>query len=178
MEDDDVDTNIDTADSRRQIIKREQRVSGDRSAKVARALMAVPGSTLIKLELEEDLAEALQRARAIKSNIARRREERGVAAALRRINLPELEARLANIESNGVADLRLFQQAEKWRERLIADESGALAAFIGEFPNAQLGLEKFLVNAKRERETGKPPGGARALFRHIIASTKPKKPAP
>ncbi len=163
-----------TPDSRRQIIKRAQRHAGDRSAKVARLLMSIHASTLPKLDMGEDLDEVVTRARATKSLIARRREERCVASALRRIDLPALEERIKNVQTNGVADLRLFQLAESWRERLIADGPSALETFRQDYPSAvNVALEPFIVGAVRERTFGKPLGGARALFRQVIAVMKP-----
>lgn len=163
-----------TPDSRRQIVKRAQRHAGDRSAKVARLLMSIHASTLPKLEMGEDLDEVLTRARATKSLIARRREERCVASALRRIDLPALEERIQNVQTNGVADLRLFQLAETWRERLIAEGPSALETFRQDYPSAvNVALEPFIVAAVRERTFGKPLGSARALFRQVIAVMKP-----
>ncbi len=163
-----------STDSRRQIVKRAQRHAGDRSAKVARLLMSIHASTLSKLEMGEDLEEVVTRARATKSLIARRREERCVASALRRIDLPAFEQRMHNVQTNGVADLRLFQLAETWRERLIAEGPAALEAFRLAYPTAvNVQLEQFIVGAVRERTFGKPLGGARALFRQLIATMKP-----
>ena len=163
-----------STDSRRQIIKRAQRHAGDRSAKVARLLMSIQASVLPKLEMGEDLQEVVTRARATKSLIARRREERCVASALRRIDLPAFEERMQNVQTNGVADLRLFQLAESWRERLIVEGPTALAAFRLAYPTAvDVQLEQFVVSAVRERTFGKPLGGARALFRQLIATMKP-----
>lgn len=163
-----------TPDSRRQIVKRAQRHAGDRSAKVARLLMSIQASVLPKLEMGEDLQEVVTRARATKSLIARRREERCVASALRRIDLPAFEERLQNVQTNGVADLRLFQLAETWRERLIVEGPAALEAFRLAYPTAvDVQLESFVVSAVRERTFGKPLGAARALFRQLIATMKP-----
>lgn len=163
-----------STDSRRQIVKRAQRHAGDRSAKVARLLMSIQASVLSKLEMGEDLQEVVTRARATKSLIARRREERCVASALRRIDLPAFEERMHNVQTNGVADLRLFQLAESWRERLIAEGPSALEAFRLDYSAAvNVQLEQFVVGAVRERTFGKPLGGARALFRQLIATMKP-----
>jgi ribosomal 50S subunit-associated protein YjgA (DUF615 family) len=32
----------------------------------------------------------------------------------------------------------------------------------------------LIQNARRERDTGKPPGAARALFRHVMQALKTK----
>lgn len=158
----------DDAESRRQIARRKVRAAGDRSARLARALMDLPASSLDKLELDDELREAVDRARAVTSHNARRRAERGLAGDLRGVDdLGDIEARLTNIQETGMASPRLFQLAERWRARLI-DEGAAAAS---EFPGgAQPALLALIDDARRERDTGRPPGAARALFRHVIAA--------
>ena len=146
----------------RQLAKARRRAAGDRSAELARTLMQLKPATLDKLELEEELREAIDRARAITSQNARRRAERTLAGDLRRFDLTELTTQLENIERTGVAAAQPFHSAEAWRTRLLADDA-ALAEFPGK-------LDPVLIaNARRERDTGKPAGAKRALFRAIMA---------
>ena len=74
--------------------RRAQRAAGDRSARLAHALMKLPASALGALGLDEDLREAVNRARAVTANVARRRAERTLAGELRRVDLIDLEGRL------------------------------------------------------------------------------------
>jgi hypothetical protein len=55
----------DRGESRRQIARRQQRKAGDRSARLANALMKLPVSALGKLGLNEDLRASVDRARAV-----------------------------------------------------------------------------------------------------------------
>jgi len=153
-------------ESRRQIARRAQRTAGERSARLAQALMKLPASALGKLGLDEDLRGAVDRARAVTAHVARRRAERALAGELRGIDLVELEAKLARVHATGAADARTFHLAETWRARMI--EGGVPAA--AEFPGgAGDPLPRLIEQAQRERDTGRPPGAARALFRHIAA---------
>jgi len=165
----------DRGESRRTIARREQRKAGDRSAKLAHELMKVADSVLRKLELDDDLREAVERARAVTSQVARRRAERALAGDLRRVDLRALETRLANVLATGAAEPQLFHLAERWRTRLI--EGGLEAA--AEFPGgAQDPLPQLIARAQGERATGKPPGAARALFRHITEVLKAQRGGP
>ncbi len=166
----------DDEESRRQIARRKVRVAGDRSARLAKSLMDLPASALAKLELDEELREAVDRARGVTSHNARRRAERGLAGDLRGVDdLDAIETRLTSIQETGMASPRLFQLAERWRARLIAEGEAA----AGEFPGgAQPALLALIENARRERDTGKPPGAARALFRHVIAALEAAQRAP
>ncbi len=127
--------------------------------------MKLPETTLSKLELDEDLREAIERARAVTSHVARRRAERTLAGDLRRVELAEVEAQLASVHEAGRADARQFQLAEQWRTRLIEEGAAALAAFPGGGDDE---LPRLIAAARNERSTGRPPGAARALFRHIV----------
>jgi ribosomal 50S subunit-associated protein YjgA (DUF615 family) len=163
MSDDDRD------ESRRQVARRARRDAGDRSARLAHALMNLRPSALDALGLDEDLRDSVDRARAVTSPVARRRAERSLAGDLRRADLDDVERRLGGAESAAADDARLFKLAETWRARLI---DGGLAA-AAEFPGgADAELPALIDKARRERATGTPRGAARALFRHLLAALK------
>jgi ribosomal 50S subunit-associated protein YjgA (DUF615 family) len=147
-------------ESRRQIARRQQRKAGDRSARLAHTLMEVPASTIAKLELDDDLREDVERARAVTSPIARRRAERTLAGDLRGVDLVALADRISNVQDTGGTDVQAFHLAERWRTTLIEGGIGAAVDFPGDRGEP---LAQLIDNAQRERDTGKPPGAARAL---------------
>ncbi|HTL38497.1 MAG TPA: ribosome biogenesis factor YjgA [Kofleriaceae bacterium] len=149
----------------RVLAKRQKRAAGDRSATLARTLMQLPDSTIEKLELGEDLQHEVDQARRITSQIARRRAERALAGALRAEDLVELQKKLDTVLETGSAQPRLLHLAEQWRARLIEEGLAAAAEFPG---GAADPLPQLIQNARRERDTGKPPGAKRALFRHVM----------
>jgi len=163
-------TRDDDTRTARQIARSKQRRAGDRSAALAQKLMKLPDTTVRKLELDEDHRHAIDRARAVVSHVARRRAERTLAGDLRRLdNIGEIEDQLARIDETGNVDVRQFHLAEQWRARLIEEGSAALAEFPG---GADDELPRLVDAARRERDTGRPPGAARALFRHITTLLK------
>jgi ribosome-associated protein len=165
----------DRGDSRRQIARRQQRKAGDRSARLANALMKLQVSALGKLGLDEELCASVDRARAVTAHVARRRAERTLAGDLRRIDLVALDARLAQVQTAGAAEPQQFQLAEQWRARMIEEGLAAAAEFPGGVTEP---LAQLIASAQRERVTGKPPGAARALFRHIVAALKAQSATP
>lgn len=156
----------DRGESRRQIARRAQKSAGDRSARVARTLMKLSDADFSRLRLEDELAEAARRARAVTSPVARRRAERGLAGELRRADLDEVERRLTDADSARAADGRVFKLAETWRARLIAEGEAAAASLPGGLRDP---LPALVRDAQREHATGSPRGAARALFRHLVA---------
>jgi ribosome-associated protein len=149
--------------TRRQLAKQTRRIAGDRSASLARTLMSVKPSVLGKLGLDERIATVIDRARAITSQIARRRAERTVAGELRGVDLVALAARLATVQETGDPEPELLHLVEHWRERLIADSAAAAELPSGNTPE----LARLIERARSERATGKPPGAGRALFREL-----------
>ncbi|HLL25712.1 MAG TPA: DUF615 domain-containing protein, partial [Kofleriaceae bacterium] len=96
--------------SRRQKAKQLRRRAGDRSSDLARVFMQMKDATLAKLELEEELREAIDRARAITSPIARRRAERSLAGELRGFELGDIAEQIENADAGNV-DTQLFHLA-------------------------------------------------------------------
>jgi len=160
--------------SARQIARGKQRKAGDRSARLARTLMALPPTAVKKLELDDDLREAVDRARAVTAHIARRRAERTLAGDLRRFDLGAVEDQLARLAESSTADAQQFHLAEQWRARLIEGGVAAAATFPGGGGDE---LARLIEAAQRERTTGRPPGAARMLFRHIVGVLKAQRPA-
>ncbi|HEY1552528.1 MAG TPA: ribosome biogenesis factor YjgA [Kofleriaceae bacterium] len=156
--------------SNREIARQRTRVAGERSAKLAAALMKLSDAKLKALEIEDHLRETIEDARRITSHIARRRAERSLAGSLRSEDLPALEAKLEALVEGNANDARSFQLAEQWRARLIEEGSAAAAEMPGEAAKAAAAdeeLPRLIAAAKRERDTGKPPGAARVLFRRV-----------
>ncbi len=147
----------------RQIARKAQRNAGDTSARLAAALMKLPDTSVDRLVVEDGLRDAIARARAVTSNQARRRAERTLAGDLRRFELDDVEAQIDKVAESEQADARKFQQAERWRTQLIdgADPATFPGGTDDDFP-------RLIEAARRERDTGRPPGAARALFRHIV----------
>lgn len=165
--------------SDRQIERRKTRRAGTRSAGLARELMEVPEWMLGKLELDEELLAAIAKARAVTAMIARRRAERTLAGDLRNVDLADLADRLARVRATGSVDTERQRIAERWRVRLLDEGEPAIAAFAAEAPDEPDAddaddheLPGLVARARRERDTGKPAGAGRALFRHLMDELK------
>lgn len=161
------------APTRRQLARKARRDDGDRSARLAHALMALPLGKLNRLGLDAELRAEVDRSRRITALSARRREERRLAGVLRTVDADDVQARLAKVQAGGDAEERPFHMAEAWRTRLLApgpEGPAALAALCEAHPTADATrLSKLVEDGLRERATGKPPGAQRALFRAVMA---------
>jgi len=148
-------------------VRRRVRESGERSAKVASTLVQMPDASVRRLELEPRVREAVDRARTTRTHIARRREERRLAGVLRGVDLDALQTMLDGLRLDDGADARLFQLAERWRERLIAEGHAALCEA---FPSVNAArMTQLVADARRELASGRPRGARRLLFREVMA---------
>lgn len=147
--------------------RRARRVAGEQAGTIARQLMTLNDADVEGLDLDEDLRFELEKARRISSMNARRREERRLAGVLRSYDLDEVAAALASHQQARQADGRLFKLAESWRDRLIADPA-VLDAFLDEHPDlARESWQRWVDEARRQRDTGKPKGASKRLFRQV-----------
>ena len=127
--------------------------------------MNLKDAQLAKLDVDDELREEIVIARRVTSHIARRRAERTLAGELRHVDLAVLEDKLDKLEQGDAGDVRQFHEAERWRARLIEEGIAAAAEFPGG-PDDE--LPRLIDAAQRERDTGRPPGAARALFRYVM----------
>jgi ribosome-associated protein len=150
----------------RQIARSKTKRAGDRSSRLAHQLMKLLDPALDRLALEDDLRACVDRARAITAQNARRRAERTLAGDLRRFDLDELDDKVSKLHESANADASYFRLAEHWRAKLIEEGMAAAAEFPGAVDDE---LPRLVDAAQRERSTGKPPGAAKKLFRHVVA---------
>ena len=151
----------------RQISRGKTKKLGDKSSRLARVLMEMKESVVKRLAMDDDLREAVGRARQVVTLVARRRAERTLAGDLRHFDLAELEDNIRKIDDNEF-DVRRFHLAEEWRSKLIAEGMDALATFpYREAAVADLELPRLVDAARREHTTGAPPGAAKKLFRAV-----------
>lgn len=134
--------------------------------------MQLPERHLARLTLPEHVQEELDDALRIKSPIARRRQERRLARALRNEGIDEVETALDALREEDRGDARSFQRVERWRDRIVdaetSDLPGLVDELLAELPAARPAEMHELVNAaRREKLRGKPKGAGKRLFRHL-----------
>lgn len=67
-----------------------------------------------------------------------------------------------------VEDVAAMHAIERWRDRLLADEEGALQAFSEQHPACdRRRLTRLVEESIKEKELDRPPKSARILFRYL-----------
>ncbi|MBU24943.1 MAG: hypothetical protein CMD99_02815 [Gammaproteobacteria bacterium] len=123
-----------------------------------------------KIEFPEgNLCDALRIYRSIpaKKHEARRRQMQFVGKLMRGIQPEPLQAQLDAIRYFSEANNQTHHQAQKWRERLLADPKQA-AIFLNQFRTDSQRLNQVIRAAKKAEEVGKDRGEARRLYRLLF----------
>ncbi len=121
-----------------------------------------------KIEMPQDLREAVLFARTIKKGEALRRQLQRIGALMRDADPEPIRKALDEIGEGRQLDAQLFRKLEKWRDGLIQDDAGVLEDITAAFHDAdRRKLRRLALNARKEAEEGKPPKSSRALFRYL-----------
>lgn len=134
---------------------------------IGEELVALPQDRLARLSLPEALREAVNEARRLNQRGARRRQLQYVGRLMREVDADDIQKQLEASHAGSVKEAALLHHAERWRERLLLDDT-AISEFIDAFSGVDVQkLRTILRNAKQEATTGKPPRFFRALYREI-----------
>jgi ribosome-associated protein len=130
------------------------------------ALVALPAADLEALPLPEKLRDAIDLARRITAHGAAARQRQLIGKILRKVDVDEIRAALAERALATKLAAREFHRVEAWRDRLLAEGETALAALAAAVPGIDAEqLRALLAAARAEAAAGRPPAAARELFR-------------
>jgi len=130
-------------------------------------LVKLPDAQFRRIELPEDLRAAVADCRKLTQNGALRRQKQYIGKLMRAVDPAPIQAQIDVFNGVSATENAKLHQAEKWREKLIAD-NGALTLFLDKYPDADAThLRQLIRNARDEAARGKPPKAFREIFRVI-----------
>jgi len=152
------------------ISKTRRKAEADAKQMVGKKLIDLTVDQIEKLQLEENLHDAVLEAKRITSNGAMRRQLQYIGKLMRNTEVAPIEEQLAKWEGKHDQENARFHALERWRDRLIEDagksKSDVLEAFVAEYPNAEIQrLRTLCRNAQKEQMANKPPKSSRELFK-------------
>lgn len=122
---------------------------------------------LQRIELPEELREAIDFAHRVSSHEARRRHMQYLGKLMRQVDADAIRTALAQVTGESRAAVALMHLAERWRDRLIADDA-ALTEFIAAHPAADVQwLRAAIRAARRDFGNQQAPRHARELYRWL-----------
>jgi ribosome-associated protein len=124
---------------------------------------------IARLDLPEELREAVLFAQQVTGHESRRRQLQYVGKLMRRVDADAIRAGVARVTGASRAAVTLMHRAEQWRDRLLADDT-TLTDFVARHPEADVQwLRTTIRAARREHDTQRPPRHARELYRWLHA---------
>ena len=137
---------------------------------IGAALVELSPEQIKRLEMPEDLREAVLECKRINKHEAKRRQMQYIGKLMRNIDAVPIVEQLSAISAPSRKQTALFHVAEKWRDDILHDDD-AVARFASAFPAANVQRLKALAGAAREeRSKGRAPKHLRELF-HAINTT-------
>jgi ribosome-associated protein len=146
--------------------KREARQLQD----VGAGLVALSKEELSRIDMPEELREAVVECQGITKHEGRRRQMQYIGKIMRNLDAGPIAAQLAAMHAPSKRQTALFHLAEKWRDELIADPE-AVKRLALEFTEVDLNqLRTLAEKARAEKESGAPtPKNGRLLFHALNA---------
>jgi len=137
-------------------------------------LVKLPDAQFKRIELPEELRAAVADCRKIDQNGALRRQKQYIGKLMRSVDPVPIQAQIDVFNGVSAAENAKLHQAEKWREKLLADNE-ALTLFLNNFPDADAThLRQLIRNAHDEAARNKPPKAFREIFRVIREAMQTK----
>ncbi|MDR2187661.1 MAG: DUF615 domain-containing protein [Azonexus sp.] len=132
-------------------------------------LVELSAGQLKRLDLPEDILEAVRACQKITVHGARRRQIQYLGKLMRGVDETPIRAGLALLRGESAAATARLHRLERYRARLLEDEH-FLRDIAARWPEADLQqLRQLRRNALKEQENGKPPKNFRAIFQALQA---------
>jgi len=131
-------------------------------------LVKLPIDKINKIEMPEELRDAIFLAKTLKKHEAKRRQMHYIGTFMRKIDLEPIRAILDDINRGSKSESRALHKLEKWRNDLISGKEGAMGDVLNEFPGVdRQHIRQLIRNAGKEKEKDLPPKSSRALFKYL-----------
>lgn len=149
------------------VSKTQMKKQMDQLQDLGMMLTELSSETLKKINLPEDLYEAIREYKKITANGALKRQRQYIGRLMRDIDPEPIRSFLAKLKGDHQAHNAFLQRVEHARTRLLADDE-ALTRFMADYPHADAGQLRTLIrNARKEAEAAKPPKNFRALYQML-----------
>ncbi len=134
---------------------------------LGKQLVELPNKQLAKLPLSESLRESIVEAKPLKHS-ALSRQFKYIGSLMPDEEVASIQSALEALKKPHKEQTEAFHQLEQWRDQLLKGDK----SLMGELANKFEGFEHQYVNqlvrnAKKERESNKPPKSARLLFQYL-----------
>jgi ribosome-associated protein len=145
-------------------VKREMHALRD----LGEELLELPLEQFAKLELMDEIRDAINEARKIRQHGARKRQLQYIGKLMRDVDAEAIRQQLETLQGQSRQAVQALHRIEGWRDRLLNEGDTALAELLDQYPQGDRQmLRQLLRNAQKEQAANKPPKAARSLFRYL-----------
>lgn len=131
-------------------------------------LIHIRGKDLAKLDLPENIIEALDTAKNIKKHGARKRQIQYIGRLMREVDAQPIINYLELRKSNKQQLNNEFKLIEQWRDRLLTQDNQVQNELFSNYPHLDKQYIRSLIrNALTQSKQGKTPKASRALFKYL-----------
>jgi len=132
-------------------------------------LTALSDKQLRRIPIDDQrLTDAIQEARRITSNSARRRHLQFIGKLMRDIDAVPIAEAVAALDRERNQSAAQFQGLEQVRDRLLAAGLPGIEDILGRWPDAdRQHLRQLLLQDQRESQRNQAPAARRKLFRYL-----------
>ncbi|MFP5213869.1 MAG: ribosome biogenesis factor YjgA [Acidobacteriota bacterium] len=139
---------------------------------MGKQLVELSPDQISKIEMPEDLREAVLFAKTIRKGEAIRRQIQYIGALMRDADPEPIRRALDEIGRGRNVDERRLHELEDWRDGLVEGNEAIMEEILERFPEAdRQRMRQLALNAARERAANKPPKAYRELFRYLRSLT-------
>jgi len=135
---------------------------------LGKRLIELSEAQIQDIGIPQELRDALQLARTLKSHSALRRQMQYIGVLMRRIDPEPVKQVIDDMDRGQKHMARAFQQLERMRDSLIEGDDTVVEEISSRFPDADIGkLRQFARNVRKEKKENQSPKHSRALFRYL-----------
>lgn len=136
--------------------------------RLGESIVKLPLDRINKIEMPEELRDAILLARTLKKHGAMRRQMQYVGTLMRNVDTEPIRCFIDNIKIGSKDESRTFNKLEKWRDDLVNGKDGVMDCVLNELPGVdRQHIRQLVRNAVKEKEKEQPPKASRALFRYL-----------
>ena len=135
---------------------------------IGKRLLELPQAQVEKIEMPQELRDALLLARTLKSHSALRRQTQYIGVLMRRVHIEPIRQALDEIDKGQKQKSREFQQLELMRDSLVEGDDAVFEEITNRFPDADIQkLRRVVRAARKERKDNVAPKQSRILFKYL-----------
>ena len=134
---------------------------------IGEALIELDASELERMDLDENLLEAVRLAQRIRSNGALRRQRQYIGRLMRNVDAEPIRQALEARAASAAGSKKLFANAERWRDRIVREGLSAASAFRETTGDTSDTLEKLCAELDAAYSDAAEKTPKRSIFRHV-----------